>query len=265
MGKKGKNDGGSTTDPTMWMVTFSDLLMLLLTFFVMLLTMKSMDDKTLKSIFSIFEGGVGVTEFSNISTVKPVTETQSTINIEKGVVDVMQALHASLDALLALNEQREIESKDELEEMLGGKGSVDEGIDLETLEGFMDVSQDARGVVITLESRALFEQGKADIKEEMYPLLDSISKLIKVTTNDILVMGHTDDQPYRGRVFRSNWELSLYRALNVHRYFVQREVVPQERIFAGGYGDTQPRFSNATSEGRAKNRRVEIILKKTDK
>ena len=263
MGKKDKGNNDAPRDTTMWMVTFGDLLMLLLTFFVMLLTMKSMDDKALKSVFSIFEGGVGVTEFSSLSSVKPVSDTDNVAGLNQAIVTVMQSLHSRLDALLALNEKKDVASQDVLEEIMGGDGRVDSGIDLDTLEGFVGISEDERGVIITLESRAMFETGKAEIKPDMYLLLDAIVKILELSTNEILVMGHTDDRPLRGGMFRSNWELSLYRALNVHKYLVERKGLPSERLFAGGYGDMMPRFSNENSEGRGKNRRVEIVLRKT--
>jgi len=261
--KKDKGNNGTPTDPTMWMVTFGDLLMLLLTFFVMLLTMKSMDDKALKSIFSMFEGGVGVMEFSSLSTVKPVSDEDNAVGLKQGILSTIQSLHTRLDALLALNEKRDVVSQEVLEEIMGLEGRVDSGIDLDTLEGFVAISEDERGVIITLESQGMFESGKAEIKVEMHLLLDAIVKILELSTNEILVMGHTDDRPLRGGVFRSNWELSLYRALHVHKYLVERKGFPSERLFAGGYGDQRPRFSNATPEGRGKNRRVEIVLRKT--
>jgi chemotaxis protein MotB len=262
MGKKKDNGDGQSIDTTAWMVTFGDLVTLLMTFFVLLLSMKAMDTKTLQSMFSIFEGGVGVMEFSDLAGVKPVDQTESVVGLEQGALSVLQALSSRLDRLFALNQKNDVESSGELEEMLGLGGDGDDTAGLGALQSVVDVSEDERGVVIVLEAGVLFAPGKAEIRQDMYPVLDMVAKVLEVVKNEILVMGHTDDKPLRIGRFRSNWELSLHRALNVHRYFIQEKNLSPERCFAGGYGDLRPRNSNETVEGREKNRRVEIVLRR---
>ena len=87
--------------------------------------------------------------------------------------------------------------------------------------------------------------------------------MLSTVKNDILIMGHTDNIPIRSAHYRSNWELSLYRALNVQKYFVEKKGILPARFGIGGYGDTRPQLPNNTVENRAKNRRVEIILRRT--
>jgi len=265
MAKKEKDTGGAGIDTSGWMVTFSDLLSLLLTFFVMLLTMKSMDTKTLTSVTSMFDGGVGVLEFSNLAAIKPVSATEGSEGFEAGVLSVLKTLDSRIDALFAENQKCEIQGKGSLEDLFGigqeGNG-MGTGADLGVLSSVFKISEDERGVVITLEAGVLFEGGNAEIRPSMWPLLDTIGKVLKLVTNEILVMGHTDDRPIRGGVFRSNWELSLHRALNVHDYLVSKTDISPKRVFAGGYGDLRPRNSNETAEGREKNRRVEIVLRR---
>lgn len=259
---KNNNENDVKPDTTMWMVTFGDLLMLLLTFFVMLLTMSSMDTKALQSFFSVFESGLGVMEFSDLAAIKPIKEQSEIVSSKCGDLSMLSALNNRLDQLLAKRHGTEVGSLETLEDLLGiGRGrETDEG--LGGLRSVMDVSEDERGVVITIMANVLFDSGAAEIKPAIVPLLDTIARLLGGVSNEVLVMGHADNIPMRSGRYRSNWELSLYRALNVHRYFVQDRGLPPKRLAVGGYGDLRPRFSNNTSKGREKNRRVEIILKK---
>ena len=258
---KSKNKGSESRDTTMWMVTFGDLLMLLLTFFVMLLTMSSMDTKTLKSVFSIFEGGVGVMEFSDLGSIRAVEKRGDLVNLKAADLSVLEALNDRLDTLLTSETSEEIRNRSMLASLLGAEKGPKGTAALAGVENLLDVSEDQRGVVLSIESEVLFDSGQVSIRPGMFPLLDTIAKMLKRISNDVLIMGHTDNVPLQGGVHRSNWELSLYRALNVHRYMVKEGGVPSDRMFAGGYGDVRAKYSNETAEGRRKNRRVEIILK----
>ena len=263
MGKdKGKGSEGKA-DTTMWMVTFGDLLMLLLTFFVMLLTMSSMDTKALKSAFSLFDGGIGALEFSSLGKIKDL-EKRGDLIASKGIdLSMLTALNERLDGLLASLEPEEILGRGTLERVFG-KGDDRQGeAVLAGLGNMIDISEDDRGVVLTIRAELVFDSGKSEIRSEMLPLLDTVAKLLKRISNEVLIMGHTDNIPSRSGQYRSNWDLSLYRALNVYRYFLKKKGLSSKRLFAGGYGDLRPRFSNSTKEGRKKNRRVEIILRKT--
>lgn len=259
---KNNNENDVKPDTTMWMVTFGDLLMLLLTFFVMLLTMSSMDTKTLRSFFSVFESGLGVMEFSDLAAIKPIKEQDEIVSSKCGdLLSMLSALNNRLDELLAKRHGTEVGSLETLEDLLGVGRDRETGEGLGGLSSVMDVSEDERGVVITIMANVLFDSGAAEIKPAIFPLLDTIARLLGGVSNEVLIMGHADNIPMRSERYRSNWELSLYRALNVHRYFVQDRGLPPKRLAVGGYGDLRPLFSNSTSKGREKNRRVEIILK----
>jgi chemotaxis protein MotB len=259
---KNNNENDVKTDTTMWMVTFGDLLMLLLTFFVMLLTMSSMDTKALRSLFSVFESGLGVMEFSDLAAIKPIKEQGEIVSSKCGDLSMLSALNNRLDELLGKRQETEVGSLETLEGLLGIGRGRETGEGLGGLSSVMDVSEDERGVVITIMANVLFDSGAAEIKPGIFPLLDTIAKLLGGVSNEVLIMGHADNIPMRSGGYRSNWELSFYRALNVHGYFVQDRGLSPKRLAVGGYGDLRPRFSNSTRQGREKNRRVEIILKR---
>lgn len=151
-----------------------------------------------------------------------------------------------------MEEQEQFEAlKKQLEGKLSGQIARDE-ISLRMKDG---------GLVIILSDTILFDSGKAEIKTSAYSVLDKIAALIKkeVPDKDIGVAGHTDNVPIKLSGWKSNWELSTARATNVLHYLVKKGVSP-ERLSATGYGEHRPIDTNATAAGRAKNRRVEIMI-----
>jgi len=234
------NSGGNQTDPNAWMATFADLLMLLLTFFVMMLTMKSMDAGRVREIFVRTYGPLDfisqneyvppIDEFENYSKVVDITSTET---LEEAI-DMLEGINPMPDKKRAIRNLREL----------------------------MDVTESEKGVVITLESDHLFDSGDAEIHPARLEILDAIAALFRYAANDVLIMGHTDSIPTRGR-FESNWELSFYRALSVLYYMTDAAGLDPGRLAAGGFGDRMPLYPNDTDENRSKNRRVEFILKKT--
>ncbi len=151
-----------------------------------------------------------------------------------------------------MEEQEQFEAlKKQLEGKLSGQIARDE-ISLRMKDG---------GLVIILSDTILFDSGNAEIKTSAYSVLDKIAALIKkeVPDKDIGVAGHTDNVPIKLSGWKSNWELSTARATNVLHYLVKKGVSP-ERLSATGYGEHRPIDTNATAAGRAKNRRVEIMI-----
>jgi len=116
---------------------------------------------------------------------------------------------------------------------------------------------------LVLNTPVLFDSGRAELKTETRNLLGGIARTLSMTSCPIVVEGHTDNVPIKSHEFRSNWELSARRAVNVINYFVKRGL-PAERFIAAGYGEYFPRFSNDVPIERKKNRRIEIVLLKEE-
>ncbi|MDW8433411.1 MAG: OmpA family protein [Aquificaceae bacterium] len=127
------------------------------------------------------------------------------------------------------------------------------------LEGEFKIAFEAIGIRLILQERLLFEPGSAEIKPTTRPILDKLYEIIKDLNNPVEVEGHTDNIPISTERFPSNWELSTSRAGTIVRYFIAKGINP-ERLKASGYADTRPIASNVTPEGRAQNRRVEIVI-----
>ena len=125
----------------------------------------------------------------------------------------------------------------------------------------VSVKEEKGKLVITMLDKILFDSGRADIKKMARPVLAKLGKILKeYDDREVLIKGHTDSDPISTLIFPSNWELSAHRATTVLRYFVKRHHISPKRISAAGYGEFRPVASNATIGGKAKNRRVEVIL-----
>ena len=119
-----------------------------------------------------------------------------------------------------------------------------------------------RGLVITFVAEVLFDSGKAELRQSSFEKLDKIADVLNTTVKDLSVgiEGHTDDVPIQRSGWKSNWELSSARALSVVHYLTQTDNILPGRLSATGYGEFRPVADNSTTEGRQKNRRVEIVI-----
>jgi chemotaxis protein MotB len=138
--------------------------------------------------------------------------------------------------------------------------SVEALVGPEALGTKVRTRMDERGLVISLGEGGFFDSGSDILKPEGRVLLDSIASALVQTDNHIRVEGHTDNVPIRNARFPSNWELSTARATTVVAYLIDRFKFAPERLSAGGYSEYRPVESNATVEGRSRNRRVDIVV-----
>ena len=122
------------------------------------------------------------------------------------------------------------------------------------------VIRDERGVLVSFGDSVLFESGSAELKQESRPFLAAIASLIKRNQRAVVIEGHTDNLPLRGSTYPSNLELSSVRASRVYAFLLNEEGIDPGRISVAGYGEYRPVATNATPEGRAHNRRVDILF-----
>lgn len=166
---------------------------------------------------------------------------------DKAKIESLTGEVEKLSELRAKERRQFEEMKRELERKLRGKV----GLDLAE-----------RGLVITLADNILFDSGKAEIKKEAFPILDKIIAVVKKKAPDknIGIEGHTDNVPIKYSGWKSNRELSTARANNVYHYLVKTGGLDPSRLSTIGYGQFRPIAGNDTAGGRAKNRRVEIVI-----
>jgi len=128
----------------------------------------------------------------------------------------------------------------------------------------LDVTTDARGLVISLPEAGSFPTGRAEPSAEAQAILVEIAAALANDSAAIRIEGHTDDVPMRSPEFASNWELSTARATHVVQLLVERGGLPPARLSAAGYGEFRPRVANDTPAARARNRRVDIVVLNAD-
>ena len=129
------------------------------------------------------------------------------------------------------------------------------------LKDMIEIEPGKHQMVIRLMGETAFDSGNARVKQKMLPLLKKIAAILKGTSGEIVIAGHTDNVPVSGGKFRSNLQLSIERATRVTELLLAQEPIAPERISAVGFGKFRPLESNDTAEGRKRNRRVEIIIK----
>lgn len=124
----------------------------------------------------------------------------------------------------------------------------------------LELIEDRRGLVLAIPEAFSFDNGSADLSQQAESLMNRIGKVLLGAPNGVRVEGHTDNTPIRTDRFASNWELSTARATRVVAYFVASAGIPADRLSAAGYSEFHPRADNASPDGRARNRRVDIVI-----
>jgi chemotaxis protein MotB len=127
-------------------------------------------------------------------------------------------------------------------------------------ESISEVRHDAVGVEISLAASAIFPSGSDAFTEKGIEIINKVGSILKASGKKLIIQGHTDDQPISNSQFASNWELSSARATKIIRYLIRKHKIPKDKLIAVAYADQKPIADNSTEEGRAKNRRIEILM-----
>lgn len=149
------------------------------------------------------------------------------------------------------------------EEEAGLVTKLKESIQYEQISNLIQIDANERRIRLVLTEAVIFDSGKAELKERARQILQPIAEELKKVPNDVLVEGHTDNVPIKKGRYSTNFELSMARAFSVIQFF-QSTGMDSKRLAGLGYGEYRPATDNTTPEGRAKNRRIEISLLKTD-
>lgn len=212
-----------------WMDTYADTITLLLTFFILLYSISSVDSQKLNALSEALK-----------ESLKGSTEITELENIEDLKVDISE-----------ITENTKYEDLSEkLNEIIENNG----------LTEVIKIREEDDGIVLQLDETILFDSGKAELKEYSKEVLDIITTVITSIDNDVLVEGNTDNVPIKSHIFPTNWELSTARAVSVVRYFVESKELDPTRFSVKGYGEFKPLVENDTPENKATNRRVDILI-----
>ncbi|MGE7914787.1 flagellar motor protein MotB [Lysinibacillus xylanilyticus] len=239
MAKKAKKKKHEEHVDESWLVPYADILTLLLALFIVLFASSSVDQEKLdkmSAVFTqVFDGGTGFLE-------QPAP---------------IQSPNAESDQQPQQNSAY-LKDQKELAEI---KDSVDNFIAVNEMEGQFATEMTDEGLLVTIRDSILFDPGKADVKPEYIPVVEELADvLVSNPPRSIVITGHTDNVP-AGPNFSSNMELSVMRASKFYLVLLNsNSQLKSENISAKGYGENKAIAPNDTPEGRAKNRRVEVLI-----
>lgn len=211
-----------------WLITYSDMITIILCFFIVFFTMTAEEASFLESI----KEGLAI-------EVEDLSEENIKLKEEKdSLTELLFGRDENIDS--AKNFMEFLESNDLLESVY--------------------IIEEERGLVIRFKDGVLFSSGKADISPGGYEVLNEIADKIQSVANLVVIEGFTDNIPIQTDDFPSNWELSVARAIGVARFMIDDMNIEEERISVSGFGEQRPIDTNHTEEGRANNRRIEITI-----
>ncbi len=216
-----------------WVVTFGDMMSLLLTFFIMLLSFSNTNVQKFKELLGSVEKAFGVQREKIILTRVG----------QKTPIDLMGSAENQRDA-----------KKDALLNLLA------QSLTEQNLEGDVTVRKTDRGVLLQIKGSMMFDPGEAILKDKAKKMFEKLIPIIKKSPYEVIVEGHTDNLPIKSDKYPSNWELSSARAGTVVRFFIEKGNLNPKRFTAEGFADTRPTLPNDTPEHRAQNRRVNIVF-----
>jgi chemotaxis protein MotB len=225
-----------------WLATYADMVTLLFAFFVLLFAMSSTQQDSFKELIQSLRSALGVQMVPEAGT-------------REGLV--MHQIPEEEPRSQAVDEAGGMVQK-ELDEIVS---QVHELIMFNQLGGKVRVVENATGAIITISDLLLFPAGRAQMSEEGLRMMKKIYKILSQFSYRIKIAGHTDNVPIRTEQFASNWELSANRACEVVRFLIENGIDPR-LISAEGFAEYRPVASNDTPDGRAQNRRVEIIYER---
>ncbi|QHD49092.1 OmpA family protein [Vreelandella aquamarina] len=245
-----------------WMVTYADLMSLLLCFFVLLLSFAEIDAQKFRRVADELSKAFGV------------QRDIEAMQIPMGTSAVMQNFSPATPDRTLIEEvrQRTMQQQPQLESMrsmletqqrqrsLQVAGSVESLLEDALPEGVAEITVDEYRVVVRIAENGTFDSGTATVTPAFASLLQELAVLLGELTGTVSIDGHTDDVPIRTAQFRSNWDLSAMRAASVANVLVNSGAIAPGRLIIQGFAETRPLAANDTPEGRAANRRVELTI-----
>ena len=242
-----------------WLVSYADFITLLFAFFVVLYSSAQVDKRRVGQLAMAIQVAfqqMGVFEASNTkpqvlnSEPMPFSKVQMVENSER-----FQAMDRLVNAPRGtLSGSPDRPNMEEIQKQL------EEALASQIKKKTVSVTPTKEGIVVSLREMGFFDSGSTALRPEAEPTLDDFAKVIGPRRVRVRIEGHTDNVPIHNSHFASNWELSTARATEIIRLFISKHQIAPERLSASGYGEYYPAASNATPEGRALNRRVDLVI-----
>jgi chemotaxis protein MotB len=265
-----------------WVLTFADLMSLLLAFFVLLFSFSEMDSQKYKQVAGSMADAFGVqrevhvkdppkginiiaTEFSagvpqdrSVNELKQITTDDFRQYLKIPKLTDARGKEAEVDPNRVVTVPKpSAEFTDALQKE---KHRLETALQEEIRSGYVEIEIRDRNIIVRIQERGSFASGSNLLFDPFRKVLAKMARTIGSAPGAVIVAGHTDSVPIHNELFRSNWDLSASRAVTVVHVLMQEGSIPENRFQVEGFGDTRPLDSNDTPEGRAHNRRVEVEL-----
>jgi chemotaxis protein MotB len=234
-----------------WLVSYADFITLLFAFFVVMFASSQTDKSKAKQVSDAVEKALH--EGSSVSMPAAVAKVLGGTVDDKGQGNAQ--MHGPGGAQKAAKEQQP-----EVMELGISLKMLSTQLADEIKQGKVEVSMTPRGIVVSLKQAAFFPSGTDAVDQNTMPTLEKVAGALKAVTNPVRVEGHTDSIPIHSARFRSNWDLSAARSIAIMEVMSGRFEISPQRLSIAGYADTAPVADNGTPEGRARNRRVDLVI-----
>ena len=248
-----------------WVMTFADLMTLLMCFFVLLLAFSEMDAAKFKQLAGSMKEAFGVQNEIEVRTIPKgtsvVAQEFSPGRPEPTPINTIRQFTIDSNRNTLDLAEREVE---EIERAREQARNLRIALAEEIERGEVEIETEGTQVIVRIMEQASFLPGTVEVAPEFIPVLEKIAGLIDNTSGQVSISGHTDNQPISNGRYRSNWELSSSRAVTVAHLLLDSSEIDDNRVEVTGHADTRPRDTNDTPEGRARNRRVEMLIRRGD-
>lgn len=214
-----------------WALSYGDLMTLLLTFFILIVSFSTVELEEVRRFISSLRGASGILgDYDGSSVVEQQADHQSSFSMEQEVLE---------EVIEGTEEEKNVRMTD---------------------ENGLELARTSDGIMVRFSSPVLFQPGDSKLDPRVYDYLRRVAFYIEKFDCKVRIEGHTDDAPIRTPQFPTNWDLSSARAIQVLRFFEEQSGVPAKRLEAIGYGSSRPLYPKTDLQNKEKNRRVEIYL-----
>lgn len=235
-----------------WLISYADFITLLFAFFVVMFASSQTDKSRAKQISEAVEKA--------LKEGKSMGVPPAVAKILGGTVDDKGQGNAQMKGPGGAQKAAKEAKDEDILELTPSMKSLNEELKEEIRSGKVEISMEPRGLVVSLKETAFFPSGGDVIDLKTLPTLQKLAAALQAVSNPLRIEGHTDSQPIHTARFRSNWELSAARSISMMELLTSHFAIDPSRFAIVGFADTSPQASNDTPEGRAKNRRVDIVI-----
>ncbi|MFA7059351.1 MAG: flagellar motor protein MotB [Pedobacter sp.] len=240
-----------------WLVSYADFITLLFAVFVVLYAMGQSDKKKVEEVMQSLKQSFGMATAGAVAPKINVIPSKS-INILPSITPELSIAPSGKSG------RGQGKTRAEEKDFRQIKSSIEAYLVKQGAQNKVSLNITRRGLIVSLKEAGFFDSGQANIRPDAYELINTISEVMTQYNNPLRVEGHTDNVPINSSQFPSNWELSTARATNGLKYLLKHFDVDPDKISATGYAEFRPVADNATAEGRAKNRRVDLVMLSAD-